>query len=157
MRPKKPARRSMSSLRRPGRKSLSCTAPCFRPEPSARRAISTASFRLVAIGFSQYTCLPARMALASSVGRICVVPASKKMVSSGVLQRLVEVGAPARDVVRLGQRFHLLGVAADEDRVGHDLVAVGQRHAALRADRADRADQVLVHAHAAGDAVHDDS
>ena len=82
MRPKKPALRSMSSLRRPGRKSLSCTAPFFRPEALARRATSTASFRLVAIGFSQYTCLPARSACASSCGRICVVPASKKTVSS---------------------------------------------------------------------------
>ena len=30
-----------------------CTAPCFRPEAWASLQISTASFRLVAIGFSQ--------------------------------------------------------------------------------------------------------
>ena len=69
----------------------------------------------------------------------------------------VEVGAPAGNAVFLGQCFHLFGVAADEDGVGHDLVAVRQCDAALGADRADGADQVLVHAHTAGDAVHDDS
>ena len=53
MRPKKPARRSMSSFLKPGRKSLSWTAPCFSPDACAIFAISTASLRLVAIGFSQ--------------------------------------------------------------------------------------------------------
>jgi len=48
-------------------------------------------------------------------------------------------------------------VAADQDRVGHHPVAVLERDAALRADRQNRADQMLVHAHAAGDAVHDDA
>ena len=74
-----------------------------------------------------------------------------------VRQRRVEVGAPALDAVRLGQRLDLLGVAADQDRVGHHPVAVGEGDAALIADRDDGADQVLVHAHASGDAVHDDS
>ena len=86
MRPKNPARRSMSSLRRPGRNSLSCTAPCRSPRASASRAsraISSACSRVVAMGFSQYTCLPARSAWASSCGRICVVPASKKTSLAG--------------------------------------------------------------------------
>src|SRR5262249_21733557 len=48
-------------------------------------------------------------------------------------------------------------VAADENRVGHHPVAVLERDAALGADRENRADQMLVHAHAAGDAVHDDA
>ena len=74
-----------------------------------------------------------------------------------VRQRRREVGAPAGDAVRLRQRLDLLGVAADQDRIGHHLVAVRQGRSALRADGADRADEVLVHAHPAGDAVHDDS
>src|SRR5262249_44139790 len=40
---------------------------------------------------------------------------------------------------------------------GHHPVAVFQRDAALRADGENRADQMLIHAHAAGDAVHDDA
>jgi hypothetical protein len=40
---------------------------------------------------------------------------------------------------------------------GMTLSPLEQRHAALVADRDDGADQVLVHAHASGDAVHDDS
>ena len=74
-----------------------------------------------------------------------------------VRERGLEVGAEARDAVRLRERLDLLGVAPDQDRIGHHAVAVGERHAALRADRDDRADQVLVHAHAPGDAVHDDA
>jgi hypothetical protein len=48
-------------------------------------------------------------------------------------------------------------VPTDQDRIGHHRVAVAQRDTALGADRHDRADQMLVHAHAAGDAVHDDA
>src|SRR6185436_2125814 len=53
--------------------------------------------------------------------------------------------------------LELRAVAADEDRIGHEARAVLQRHAALLADFQHRADQVLVHAHAPGDAVHDDA
>src|SRR6185503_16748085 len=59
--------------------------------------------------------------------------------------------------VLLRQRLDLRRVAPDQDRVGHHARAVLQRHAALLADLEDRADQVLVHAHAPGDAVHDDA
>ncbi len=59
--------------------------------------------------------------------------------------------------MRLGELLQPVGVAPDQDRIGHHPVAILQRHAALVADRADRADQVLVHAHAPGDAVHDDA
>jgi hypothetical protein len=48
-------------------------------------------------------------------------------------------------------------VPTDQDRIGHHRVAVAQCDTALGADRHDRADQMLVHAHAAGDAVHDDA
>ena len=73
----------------------------------------------------------------------------------GIGERRVEIGRPARDVVLLGEPLDLLAIAADEDRVGHQPVAVAEDDAALVADREDRADQVLVVAHAAGDAVHD--
>jgi hypothetical protein len=56
-----------------------------------------------------------------------------------------------------GERLHPLRAAADQDRVRHHARAVGQAHAALLADRLHRADQVLVQAHAAGDAVHHDA
>ena len=72
-------------------------------------------------------------------------------------QRGIEVGRRALDAVLRGDGLHFLGVAADQHRVGHHAVAVGERDAALVADRADRAHQVLVVAHAAGDAVHDDA
>ena len=74
-----------------------------------------------------------------------------------VRQRGVEVRSPARDPVRARQRLDLFRVAADQDRVGNDAVAIGERDASFGADRADRADEVLVHSHPAGDAVHDDS
>ena len=102
-------------------------------------------------------CLPAFIAFFSSSARSCVVAASKNKRVLLVLERLVEVGGPARDAVRLGELLQPVGVAPDQDRIGHHPVAVLQRHAALVADRADRADQVLVHAHAPGDAVHDDA
>ena len=55
------------------------------------------------------------------------------------------------------QFLDLGGIASDEDRVGHEAHAILQRHASLLADLQDRADEVLVHAHAPGDAVHDDA
>ena len=59
--------------------------------------------------------------------------------------------------MRLGQGLDSLGIAADEDRIGHHPVAIGEQHAALVADGHDRADQVLVQTHAPGHAVHDDA
>ena len=75
----------------------------------------------------------------------------------GVRERGGEVGRPSRHAVGPGQLLELVGVAADEDGIRHNAATVGEGHAALRADRADRADQVLVGAHPAGDAVHDDA
>ena len=74
-----------------------------------------------------------------------------------VCERGVEIGAETGDAVGARQRLDLFGIAADEDRVGHHALAIGEHHAALVADRDDRADQVLVHPHAAGHAVHDDA
>jgi hypothetical protein len=59
--------------------------------------------------------------------------------------------------VRARERRQLVGVAADEYRIGHCAIAVREHDAALRADRGDRPDQMLVRSHPAGDAVHDDA
>src|SRR5262249_41847045 len=48
-------------------------------------------------------------------------------------------------------------IAADQNRIGHHAVAVLERHASLRPNGDNRANEMLVHAHAAGDAVHDDA
>ena len=53
----------------------------------------------------------------SSSARISVVPASKKIVSSGLASAASRSVRPARDAVLLRQRLHLVGVAADDDRV----------------------------------------
>jgi hypothetical protein len=53
--------------------------------------------------------------------------------------------------------LHLRRVAPDEDRIRHQARAVLERNAALPADFEDRAHEVLVHAHAPGDPVHDDA
>src|SRR5262249_17678273 len=74
-----------------------------------------------------------------------------------VLERGVEVAGPAREAVRFRQLRKLGLIAANQDRVGHHPVAVLERDTALGADGENRADQMLVHAHAAGDAVHDDA
>src|SRR5438105_8822086 len=73
------------------------------------------------------------------------------------LERRAEVGAPALEAVLFCKRFKLPSIAADEQRVGHEARAVLERHAALLADGEDGADEVLVHAHAAADPVHDDA
>ena len=72
-------------------------------------------------------------------------------------QRLVEAGGEAGDAVGLGEVGQLLLVAADQNGIGHDAIAIGERHAALFANGRDGADEVLVHAHAPGDAVHHDA
>src|ERR1700730_17058785 len=51
--------------------------------------------------------------------------------------------------------LELAGIAPDQDRIRHHAVAIGKLDAALVADRDDRADQMLVEPHAAGDPVHD--
>ncbi len=75
----------------------------------------------------------------------------------GIGEGRVEVGRVALDAVGVGQLAELVLVAADEDRVGHDRLPGGELHAALLPDREDRADEVLVGAHASRDAVHDDA
>jgi len=43
-----------------------------------------------------------------------------------VRQCLVEVRGPARDAKALGQTFDFVRVAADQDRIGHDAIAVAE-------------------------------
>ena len=68
----------------------------------------------------------------------------------------VEVGGVALNPVFLGQRFDLFGIASSQDRVGHD-GDIAALNSALFADGENGADEVLIGAHASGDAVHDDS
>ena len=74
---------------------------------------------------------------------------------AGVGERGVEVGGEALEPVLGGEPGELALVAADQHRLGPDHLAT-VRDAALRADREDRADEVLVVAHAPGHAVHGD-
>ena len=72
-------------------------------------------------------------------------------------ERGVEIGGPALERRAALPGLELVGVAADQDRVGHHAIAVRQRDAAIGADRQDRADEMLVRPHPAGHAVHDDA
>ena len=74
----------------------------------------------------------------------------------GIFQALIEVGAPARDSVFARERGELDGVAPDQDRLGPEDVTVGLNQSTLLAHRDDRANEMLIGPHAAGDAVHDD-
>lgn len=73
-----------------------------------------------------------------------------------VVERGVKVGGPLFYAVGRGELVQLGGVAADEGGLGDDDLAVGGLDAALGADGADGTDEVLVCAHVAGHAIHDD-
>jgi hypothetical protein len=70
-------------------------------------------------------------------------------------QRRIEIGGPSFHGKALGQRLDLRRIAPNENGIRHHAIAVLELHAALIADRDDRADQMLVEPHAAGDPVHD--
>src|SRR5207302_8339847 len=74
-----------------------------------------------------------------------------------VRKRRIEIGAPASHTIGGRERRKFVGVAADEDGIGHHPPAVGKTHAALVSYGADRADKVLIGPHPPGDAVHDDA
>jgi hypothetical protein len=57
----------------------------------------------------------------------------------------------------LGQCLQLVVVAPGQNGIRHQPQIVADFEAALIADRFDRTDEVLVGAHASGDAVHDDA
>jgi hypothetical protein len=67
-----------------------------------------------------------------------------------------QVGGPVFETVRIRQGAQPVSASADQDRLGPDDLAVTDRDAALLADCQDRAQQMLVGAHAPSDAVHDD-
>jgi len=69
----------------------------------------------------------------------------------------VEISGRARQAVLAGNGLDLVGVASDEDWIGHQAVAVGKLKAPLLADRENGAHQMLVIAHAAGDPMHDNA
>ena len=75
----------------------------------------------------------------------------------GIRELGVEVGCPAHAFVHGGELRELGFAAADEDGFRPDDFRVVDFDAALLPDREDRADVVLVGAHASGDAVHDDA
>ena len=70
-------------------------------------------------------------------------------------ERLVQVGCPLAYIVGSGEMPQLVRIAADQHRLRHDAVAVGGGHAALFPDRQNRTDQMLIRAHAPGDAIQD--
>jgi hypothetical protein len=74
-----------------------------------------------------------------------------------IVERGIEIEREPIEPVRLGQRLELGRVAADQKRFRDYPGAVGECDPAFRPERQDRADQVLVHAHPPGHAVHDDA
>src|SRR5262249_54088768 len=75
----------------------------------------------------------------------------------GAGQASREIGAPPLEPVLLGELAQLALVSADQDGLGPDHLTLADADAPLLADGQDRSHQVLVGAHAARDAVHDDS
>ena len=75
----------------------------------------------------------------------------------GIGEDLVEVGAPLGRACAGTEFTQLAFASANEDGVGHDDFIRSDAEATLLDDRINRADEVLVCAHASGDAVHDDS
>ena len=68
----------------------------------------------------------------------------------------IKVGGVTFDSVFFSQGFDFFCIAPSEDGIGHD-GDVATLDAALLADGEDGADEVLIGAHASGDAVHDDA
>ena len=74
-----------------------------------------------------------------------------------VREHFIELGTPLGHAGASAEIAQFAIAAADEDRVGHDHFIRADPDAALFDDRVDGTDQVLVGAHASGDAVHDDA
>ena len=154
MRPKRARRTTCVSFCRPGRSSLSSTAPCLTPRACA--ACSSAA----ALDRQRHRLL-----------RIDVLAGGDRLLQHGLAlvggggveedgegrigQRLVEVGGPFRAVL-FGDGLDALGIAAGQHQPRHDAVVAG-RQAALVADRRQRVGEMLRAADAAGRAVEDDA
>ena len=157
MRPKKPESRRKASLSRPGRNSLSCTTPFLRP-------LALASFTprpLRQIGRD-------RLLAIDMLAGLDRLRQQRRPHLRGARHRRRSCRpcwrAPCRD--RWPKRATPMRLASASIfsalrpiRIGSGITRspFGEQHAALLADRQDRADQMLVHPHAAGDAVHDDA
>ena len=157
MRPKKPASRSIATLRRPGRNSLSCTTPCLTPRCLAQRRQRDRLVERIGDRFFAIDVLAGVDRTGDEIGPHLRRRGVEEHGVRRVGKRRVEIGARALDAVLPAQRRNFLGVAADQDRIRHHAVAVRQRDSALGADGDDRAHKMLVEAHAAGHAVHDDA
>src|SRR5262249_41355713 len=72
-------------------------------------------------------------------------------------ERGIEILAPALHAVFRRERAQLLLVPADQDRIGQQPLAVVEAKAAFGADFRDRALEMLIGSHSAGDAEHDDA
>jgi hypothetical protein len=72
-------------------------------------------------------------------------------------ERCVDVGGPPLDAIGLRKVGQFFFVTADQQGIGHNAIAIGQRHPALLPDGDDRTDQMLVHPHPPGHPVHDDA
>ncbi|MFB9971593.1 hypothetical protein ACFFMP_16990 [Pseudoroseomonas cervicalis] len=131
--------------------------PFFTPACSARRARVERVLQVLGRGLLAVDVLAGGDGLADQPGAHRGGGGVEEDLVLGGGERGLQVGGHAGDVVGAGQRLQLLTVAADQDGVGHQPVAIGQAHPAILPDRGDGADQVLVHAHAAGDTVHDDA
>src|SRR5688572_26554639 len=73
------------------------------------------------------------------------------------LQRCTQIGGPPGNAVLFRHLLDYHAVAPQQERILHHARTVLHPDAALLEDLEDRADQMLVHAHAPGDAVHDDA
>src|ERR1035437_10301846 len=69
----------------------------------------------------------------------------------------IQIGGPGDTAAVGADGFELGGVAPYQNRLGHDAFAGTELDAALLHDGVDGAAQVLIQAHASGDAVHDDA
>ena len=72
-------------------------------------------------------------------------------------QRFIKVCAETRDAIGFGQGFNFFSIAANQNGIGHHLVTIGQCHTTLIANGHNRSNQVLIHTHASGHAMHDDA
>jgi len=75
----------------------------------------------------------------------------------GILEGGVEIRGDAGNAVGCTEGAELFLASADENGIRHDHFARFDLYSALFADGYDGADEVLVGAHASGDAVHDDA
>ena len=157
MRPKKPLSTSRFSLRRPGSHSLSATTPFLTSAARARRASVERGREVPGDRLLRVDVLAGADGGAHRIrthrGELRV----EVDLEVGIGQAAGEVGAEVLDAVLFRDRAQLGFRAADEDRLGPDDLTGSDPQAALAPDRQDRPDQVLVHSHPAGHAVHHDA